>query len=154
MGDCAIIVFHSPKSQAVSPAVYLHHHGSCVVALVATALPTLRSGDASYSCARFIGHCHQHIPGVTGLGVYNIRPTNFSGGANNSYAQLLEAARTFDYGERGIFFVDVDAWTITHAGRSSGAYGDYGDGFDGQEQTELHSSHGTVTLPQGVAPVN
>jgi hypothetical protein len=154
MGDCAVIVFHSPRSQSVSPAVYLHHHGACILALLETALPTLRTGDASYSCARFVGHCHQHIPGVTGLGVDNLPARRTPDPTAPAYPHLLDAARNFDHGQRGVFLVDVDAWTVTHAGSTTGDHGDYGDGFDGQEQTSLLSLHGTVTLPQGIAPLN
>lgn len=152
MGDCAVVIFHDPPTGMVSPAVYLHHHGGCVLALLETGLPLMRTGDAGYSCARFIGHCHTNIPGITGLGVYNLPAMPKVGNESPAdYTRTLAAAREFNFGQRGIYLVDVSRWRVEHAGSTVGQYGDYGDGFDQQESTTLKSIGGIVELPAHLA---
>jgi hypothetical protein len=151
MGDCAIVIFHSRARCEVSPAVYLHWHGGCVLALLETALPHMRTQDAGYSCARFVGVCHQAIPPNTGLGVQNL-PAVACGvdqrRTAGAYERVLDEAKKFDWGDRGVFLVDVDAWRVGHAGSCTTAYGDTGDdGFGMQEQTELRAMDGVVQLP-------
>ena len=150
MGDCAVVIFHCTKDHAVSPAVYLHLHGGLVLNFLEAALPKMRTGDAGYSCARFIGICDKAIPGNASLGVINV-----PGVASNvskrdrpdAYTKLMAEARKLDFGDRGIFLVEVDHWQITHAGSTTCAYGDLGDGFAMQEGTSLRSANGVLQLP-------
>ena len=149
MGDCAIIIFHSKKQSEVSPAVYLHSHGGCVLVLLETALEHMRSSDPAYCCARFIGRCHEVIPGKTGMGVMNLPGVADEVKLRHKpaeYERMMVAAKEFDYGGRGIFLVDVDGWRIEHFGSTETDYGDTGDGFDMQEETELQSVNGVVQL--------
>lgn len=149
MGDCAIVIFHSRKRRTVSPGVYLHMHAGVVVALLETALPDMRTNDAEYSCARFIGHCHELIPPNTGLGVSNLPGTASDVAARRTpehYRRLMSEAQQFDWGGRGIFLVDVDRWRVRHAGSRDCPYGDIGDGF-GLQETDLKSVRGVVQLP-------
>ncbi|HWE96536.1 MAG TPA: hypothetical protein VG269_21420 [Tepidisphaeraceae bacterium] len=150
MGDCAIIIFHSEQQLDVSPAVYLHAHGGCVLATLEMALSVMKTTDAGYSCARFIGCCSQTIPPNNSLGVQNIPGTASDVGQRNTpehYQRLMEEAQKFDWGGRGTFLVDVDRWQVRHAGSCSCDYGDIEDGFGLQEFTELKSIEGIVQLP-------
>jgi hypothetical protein len=154
MGDRAIVIFHSPKDHSVSPAVYLHSHAGLLLNLLEGALPRMRTGDAGYSCARFIGICHDEIPGNASLGVYNVPGTAADAAERHKpaeYDRLMAAARRIDYGDRGVFLVDVDRWRVEHAGTAMCAYGDMGDGFGRQEGTTLNSPHGVVQLPAAKA---
>lgn len=150
MGDCAVVIFHSTEDHSVSPAVYLHRHGGLVLNFLEAALPKMRTGDAGYSCARFIGLCDKAIPGNASLGVLNVPgvAANVADRHNpDAHDKLMAEARKLDFGDRGIFLVDVDHWRVTHAGSATSAYGDLGDGFGMQEGTALRSAKGIVQLP-------
>jgi len=154
MGDCAIVIFHSEQQSEVSPAVYLHLHGGLVLRILEMALPSMKTGDAGYSCARFIGCCHEGIPPNTGLGVLNVPGVAMNVAERQSpesFKQVMAEARKFDWGGRGIFLVDVDHWRVTHAGSCDCDYGDIGDGFGMQEEIELESVAGVVQLPSDAA---
>src|SRR3954454_2091969 len=119
MGDCAVVIFHSRKRRDVSLGVYLHMHAGVVLYLLEKALPDMRTGDAEYSCARFIGHCHGFIPPNTGLGVSSLPGVASDPAAPRTpehYRMLMAEARRFDSGGRGVFLVDVDRWRVRHAG--------------------------------------
>jgi hypothetical protein len=150
MSDCATVVFFSRIQRTVSPAVYLHHHGGCVLNFLESALPVMRSGDPEYSCARFTGFCHGAIPPNVSLGVFNLYPMPSISADDRSdagFEQMMEKAKASNRGGRGIFLVDVDRWTVKHAGSLECPYGDIGEGFDLQEATELRPVNGTVRLP-------
>ncbi len=69
MGNRASIVFFDQHQ--VSPTVYLHWHGDKVPVYLAQ-LKRLMQGrfnDAFYAAARFVGICHERIPGNLSLGV-------------------------------------------------------------------------------------
>jgi hypothetical protein len=150
MSDCATVIFHSQVQKQISPAVYLHWHGGCVLVLLETAMERMRTSDAGYSCARFIGRCHEVIPDNTSLGVYNLPgdQTDISSSkSSDAYNNLLLQAEKFHFGGRGTYLVDVDEWRVRHTGSTMTAYGDTGDGFGMQEQTDLRSVDGIVQLP-------
>ena len=69
MGDRASVIFFD-KVQ-VSPVVYLHWHGSRVPDWIEElrCLMAERLWDAPYAAARFVGICHNHIPGNLSLGI-------------------------------------------------------------------------------------
>lgn len=71
MGDRALVVFRSADKTIVSPTVYLHWSGHAVPELIEklAVLMNDRRDDVPYACARFIGLCHEHIPGNLSLGV-------------------------------------------------------------------------------------
>lgn len=150
MGDCARIVFHSPSEFYISPVVYLHSLGGLVLYILKESLPRLRTGDVSYSCARFIGECHVGMSGNTGLGVLNLQTPDAGNDDSEEaiYHQRMKFVQDFPWEERGLFLVNVDTWQVTHAGSCMNAYGDTGDGFGMQEQTELESVNGILQLPR------
>lgn len=150
MSDCAIVIFHSRQQREVSPAVYLHMHGGCVLAFLEISLSSMRTGDAGYSCARFVGVCHEAITPNTGLGLHNLPGTATDVAARRTtehFDRLLSVARKFDWGGRGIFLVDVDKWQVEHEGSLDCPYGDVEDGFGLQDHTELTLVEGVVQLP-------
>ena len=100
MGDRALIVFHDDDGE-VSPTVYLHWNGEDVQNMLEAALPRMRKGDVSYSCARFIGECHARLNGNTSLGVFNTTVP-------------LEGCKQSDFspGDAGVFLVDVNTWRV------------------------------------------
>ena len=150
MGDCAIVIFHGKRQNEVSPAVYLHSHAGCVLRLLEIAMPRMRTGDPGYACARFVGCCHDAIPTPAGLGLFNLPGTASSvkeRGTVEHYERLMQEARRFDWGGRGIFLVNVDRWQVEHEGSRLCEFGDIGDGFSLQEFTELASVQGIVQLP-------
>ena len=69
MGDRALVVFKSDDQY--SPTTYLHWSGHRVWELLTGAAPNMRAGDEGYACARFVGHCHEQIPGALSLGLLN-----------------------------------------------------------------------------------
>lgn len=75
MGDRASVIFFD-KFQ-VSPVIYLHWHGSRVPDWIEElrCLMAERLWDAPYAAARFVGVCHNHIPGNLSLA---IRSSNLS----------------------------------------------------------------------------
>lgn len=111
MGDRAVVIFHDDGGE-MSPCAYLHSHGSRVEALLRSALPRMRTGDASYSCARFIGECAMNIGGNLGLGVFNSPET---------IAEVRE--KEFSHGDAGVFLVSVVSWSVI----ALNGYG-FGDG--------------------------
>lgn len=152
MGDRAIVIFHSPTDHSVSPAVYLHSHAGLLLNFLENALPRMRTGDPAYSCARFIGICHDEIPGNASLGVYNVPGTAADAAERHKpaeYDRLMAAARRIDFGDRGVFLVDVDRWRVEHAAGTGTCAS--GDGFGQQEGTTLYSFHGIVQLPAAKA---
>jgi hypothetical protein len=72
MGDRALVIFED--ADEVSPVVYLHWSGSRVPALLEQLKERMRGreGDVSYAAARFVGLCHEALPGNLSLGVWNI----------------------------------------------------------------------------------
>lgn len=66
-----------------------------------------REGDLDYTCARFIGICHEATPGNTSLGVRNHDTTD---------AQHAEACSP---GDAGVFVVNVQNWRVLRVGRGS-----------------------------------
>jgi len=100
MGDRALVVFHDDSE--VSPTVYLHWSGGHVQNMLEAALPRMRKGDVSYSCARFIGVCNEWLSGRnTGFGVFN------------SPGTLDECkADGYSHGDAGVFLVDVNTWRV------------------------------------------
>ena len=150
MGDCARIVFHRASELYISPIVYLHSLGGLVLYILEESLPRLRTGDVSYSCARFIGECHVGMSGNTGLGVLNLgEPAAEEGESKEAvYHRRMKFLQGIPWEDRGLFLVNVDNWQVTHAGSCINSYGDAGDGFGMQEQTELESVNGVVQLPR------
>lgn len=135
MGDRAVIVFKSADD--LSPAVYLHSKGSQVQYLLEEALPTMRTADVDYSCARFIGVCHDNMRGNHGLGVFNTpellltaeeaQALDDEHGAgtqerDNAMRKLMDDYRQraikhiksddYSHGDAGVFLVDVDTWLV------------------------------------------
>lgn len=153
MGDQARVVFYSPSRLAISPIVYLHLHGGFALSLIEAALPRMRTKDAAYSCARFIGTCHEGISGNTGLGIFNLPDAGAKAGESprDAYRRQLDDLKGVEWEVRGMFLVDVDHWRVRHAGSRTNAYGDTGDGFGMQEDTALKAVRGVVQLPADLA---
>src|SRR5687768_9705152 len=117
MGDQARIIFHSTSRLIVSPMVYLHLHGGLALSLIDAALPRMRTKDAGYSCARFIGTCHEGMPGNTGLGVDNVPDVGAAADESpkDAYRRRMDYLKGVAWEVRGLFIVDVDRWRIRHA---------------------------------------
>ena len=76
MGDRAIVLI-SKNGKLHDVACYLHWNGEQVIDLIKGAIPRMRQNDASYSMARFIGHCHTEIDGNLSLGCFGIDTNTF-----------------------------------------------------------------------------
>lgn len=74
MGDRAIILIRDCQ-ETLGVGCYLHWQGNIAIDLLEQALPRMRQGDASYSMARFIGHCHNEIEGNLSLGCFPVDTT-------------------------------------------------------------------------------
>lgn len=111
MGDRALVVFHAEET--ISPTVYLHWNGSEVPELIEELKERMqgRFGDIDYATARFIGGCHDRIPGNLSLGVFNNRLT---------ISDLYDAKvmRMHSHGDAGFVVVNVDDFSWV-------AYGGY-----------------------------
>lgn len=68
MGNRAIVRFPDRETGS-GVEVYLHWDADNVVEWLKEAAPRMRRGDGSYAAARFIGLCHEKIPGHLSLGV-------------------------------------------------------------------------------------
>ena len=108
MGERALVLFRG--GDRYSPSTYLHWHGHLVGELLADAAPSMRHGDESYCCARFVGHCHEQIEGGLSLGVFN----------------TPEDGRPSSHGNAGVFIVDVNTGEVE-------TYGGYGFGSETPE---------------------
>lgn len=102
MGDRALVLFHNGKEN--SPVIYLHWSGSVVLPLVQRVREVMaeRTGDVSYTAARFVGLACFRLPGNCSIGVWN--------GPDN-----LEVARQTDpksHGDSGVWLVDCRDWTV------------------------------------------
>jgi hypothetical protein len=126
MGDRAVVVFVGGGQ--VSPAVYLHAHGGLVPELLVAAVPRMRKGDVDYAAARFIGECHERIPGALSLGCSNIT------------AEQL-AHENFSPGDAGVFLVNVFTGDVRQWG---GYRPEYVNGLVWTASTE---SRGTIDRP-------
>lgn len=102
MGDRAVVIFRSSDKSEVSPTVYLHWNGSNVPAYLKQLdeLMKDRKGDVSYACARFIGICHEEIPGNLSLGVFQTDVDTYE-------------RRDYSHGDAGVIIVNCDdfSWT-------------------------------------------
>lgn len=108
MSDSVSVVFHSPSQHELGPIVYLHWGASSLIQDLEAALPQMRTGDVAYACARFIGYCHNQIPGINSLGVSNIL---FPGIQEDDtyeavYQKIMSAL------EEDIARVDVNNWVV------------------------------------------
>jgi hypothetical protein len=100
MGNRATIQFIDiDDKQGVT--VYLHHDGSNVREWLEQAAPSMRKNNSGYAAARFIGFCHEKIPGGLSLGVYR---------------------DSFEPGDNGLFVVDCSAGKVTR-------FRDHGEGL-------------------------
>jgi hypothetical protein len=100
MGDRALVIFHD--DDRVSPTVYLHWDGSRVPERLEQLKKRMegRENDADYAAARFIGICHEHIPGNLSLGVFG-NPYTLAELKNGS--RLAEAS----HGDAGVIVVNT-----------------------------------------------
>lgn len=108
MGNRALVVFKKLYTEHVtepmlyySPAVYVHWHGGQIREWLEEAAPQLRKGDPGYAAARFCGFCHQKIPGLLSLGLFN--------GPSPGKEDWPE----YSHGDEGVFLVDVDSGEVT-----------------------------------------
>lgn len=100
MGDRALVVFADKKTGDVSPTVYLHWLGHKVPDLLKEhkVLMGDRVDDVSYAAARFIGVCHQHHSGATGLGVFD------------TPADFMKDPGSHTHGDAGVVVVDAASY--------------------------------------------
>lgn len=104
MGDRALVIFYA--SETVSPTVYLHWSGNDVPELLDELKERMqgRFGDIDYATARFIGGCHDRLPGNLSLGVFNNK---------FSINDLFDASvmKKYSHGDAGVVIVNVDDFT-------------------------------------------
>ena len=103
MGNRAIVLFTSNTEGDISPAVYLHWHGSNVKAWLRDAALTMRIGSTDYASARFCGYCASKIEGGLSLGLF-APPANL----------LPETLKSFSHGDAGVFVVNVDTGIVSN----------------------------------------
>ncbi|MBI4746983.1 MAG: hypothetical protein HY774_00720 [Acidobacteria bacterium] len=72
MSDPVNVIFHSPSRLAIGPMIYLHWGRDGLLEYLRFALPRMRTGDVEYASARFIGCCHENLPGANSLGCSNL----------------------------------------------------------------------------------
>ena len=110
MSDPINVVFHSPATCDISPMVYLHWGGGIVVDYLEAALPRLRTGNAAYACARFIGYCHDQLDGINSLGVNNLWFPDLKDGEEffSVYRRVMASlARNVE-----VIRVNVETWVV------------------------------------------
>ncbi|MEM7143587.1 MAG: hypothetical protein AAF591_00540 [Verrucomicrobiota bacterium] len=113
MSDHVEVVFHDPNTFNISPRVSLQYHATSLIRLLEGALPRMRTGDVEYSCARFIGHCHEKTPGANGIGVISwFLETSWADGGEALYNDMLGAAPP------EIALVDARNWRVTWNGKT------------------------------------
>ena len=130
MGDRARVFFTS--GQDLSPGVYLHWHGNEVAALLRKTRERMkgREGDSHYAAARFVGICHEHIPGNLSLGI-ECGPSS----VNEARERTDGYGYEWSPGDAGVFIVNCSTWSVE-------CFGGYGFG---ERPYSLHSD--PVTLP-------
>lgn len=125
MGDRARVFFHNPRAEEVSPPVYLHWDGYQVGRLLDQLRQRMkgREGDTAYVTARFVGLCHEAIPGALSLGVEAYYPSGKT--YRRKIANLRERSEnggwTWSPGDAGCFLVNCANWTVE-------VFGGYGFG--------------------------
>lgn len=82
MGNRAIIRFPDRQASeelgyAVGVEVYLHWDADDVIDWLKEAAPRMRKGDGAYAAARFVGLCHEKIPGGLSLGIMPLGMCNY-----------------------------------------------------------------------------
>lgn len=104
MGNRANIVFFDQHQ--ISPTVYLHWHGDKVPVYLAQLQLRMqgRANDAFYAAARFVGICHEHIPGNLSLGIR-------SNELRHRDLQNLEVLLAESPGNAGLVVVDTRNFT-------------------------------------------
>jgi hypothetical protein len=110
VSDPINVVFHSPATCDISPMVYLHWGGGTVLNDLEGALPRLRTGNAGYACARFIGYCHEKLDGINSLGVNNLWFPDLKDGEEffSVYRRVMESlARNSE-----VIRVNVETWVV------------------------------------------
>lgn len=111
MGDRVLVTMHDDNNRGeYTPFVYLHWHGEGAPALLKEAKPHLRKGNASYSIARFCGHCHTQIDGITGLGLLEAPKLT----KELTIEQTLMESKS--HGDAGVIVVNVTTWECTPYG--------------------------------------
>ena len=118
MGDRAYVIFFDRHS--ISPTIYLHWHGGDVPDWLSDLRKRMngRYGDASYAAARFVGICHERIPGNLSLGITS---NGFTQADFRNHPLMVDASP----GDAGIIIVDTRNFSWEAFGGYLGC--DYGD---------------------------
>jgi hypothetical protein len=118
MGDRAHVIFFDAYS--ISPTIYLHWHGGDVPDWLKDLRERMtgRFCDASYAAARFVGICHERIPGNLSLGVLS---NDFTKDDFRNHPVMVNASP----GDAGIIIVDAGDFSWKAFGGYLGC--DYGD---------------------------
>jgi hypothetical protein len=74
------------------------------------ALPRLRTGNAAYACARFIGYCHEKLDGINSLGVNNLWFPDLKEGEEffSVYRRVMESLSR----NSEVIRVNVETWVV------------------------------------------
>jgi hypothetical protein len=75
----------------------------------------MRTGDVEYATARFVGCCHERIPGSNGLGVTNLFLPEIQSEESEDklYLRILQEM------DEEIIKVNVDTWTVEIDGETT-----------------------------------
>jgi hypothetical protein len=123
MGNRCVTIFVSNvgKNLEISPAVYQHWAGDKTDIIndieAVKALMGARTGDVSYTCARYIGILHAKDPNSNlSLGVYNTNPEDYIAERNDNaiFTQTSYAWGKLSHGDEGVFVVNTDDFTYQH----------------------------------------
>lgn len=128
MGDRVLVQFEDNQTGDVSPVCYMHWSGDSAKDKIAklARLMTGRSGDLSYAFGRFVGVCHDEIPGNCSLGVMQ---------------QSGRLKPEDSHGDAGCYVVDCNDWSVE-------AFGGYGESFNALEYEPREFEKPEPEVPQ------
>lgn len=116
MGDVALVIF--TNGQKVSPTTYLHWNGEHVPKYLEElqSLMSDRVHDVDYVCARFVGLCHERVPGPLSLGSWNTPPLICNAIRNFKPDELRNELSDYTHHDAGVIVVQLPSldWTAYH----------------------------------------
>lgn len=112
-GKHALVIFSNRISTGdlcISPAVFVLDEGDTVAAYIKESAHRMLSNNALTSCARFIGECHQKMPGNHYLWVVSL-PVTWSAARHELWDALREHRALF---QNGIYLVNLTQGRVFH----------------------------------------
>ncbi|NQU44745.1 hypothetical protein HQ520_15760 [bacterium] len=109
----ALVIFEGRLSTGditISPAVYLYADGRDAARLIQESAPRLLANNPFASCARFIGECHDRIPGNHYLWVTSLFKSQLVS-RDELWASLQEFG---SFPENGLYLVSLPDGEVYH----------------------------------------